>query len=108
LLRRKFVEDLQEGRKICVFNHPAVRSVRQAMPILHLLRSHGNCPLLFVVEDGAQAPGTAALVADDLLQGWVGELGRERAGLPLDLHAWASVCANATLLRRGQIAIAHD
>ena len=101
LLRRKFVEDLQDGRKICVFNHPAVRSVRQAMPIMHLLRSHGACPLLFVVEDGARAPGTVARVADDMMQGWVGALGRERAGLQLDLQAWTSVCANAYALHHG-------
>ena len=101
LLRRKFVEDLQDGRKICVFNHPAVRTVRQALPIMHLLRSYGTCPLLFVVEDGAKAPGTVMRVADDLMQGWVGELGRERMGLRLDLHAWTSVCANAYVLHHG-------
>jgi hypothetical protein len=100
LLRRKLTEDLQDGRKICVFNHPAVRSLRQAMPIANLLRSYGDCPLLFVVEDGAQAPGTVARVADDVMQGWVGELGRERAGQRLDLHAWVSLCANAHVLWR--------
>ncbi len=100
LLRRKLIEDLEEGRKICVFNHPAVRTLRQAMPIANLLRSYGGCPLLFVVEDGGRAPGTVARVADDVFQGWVGELGRERAGMRLDLHAWASLCANAYVLAR--------
>jgi len=68
---------------------------------MHLLRSHGSCPLLFVVEDGARPPGTVARVADDLMQGWVGALGRERAGLRLDLQAWTSVCANAYALSHG-------
>jgi hypothetical protein len=98
-LRRKLLEDLAAGHKTFVFNHAGTSTAAQARPILHLLRSHGPNALLFVCDDHAEPAGTVRRLDADLLQGWVDDLGAGRAGKPLDLGAWTSLCANAHRLR---------
>jgi hypothetical protein len=98
-LRRKLLEDLASGHKIFVFNHAGTRTHAQARPILHVLRSHGPNALLFVSNDHAEQAGTVRRLDDDLLQGWVDDLGADRARKRLDLAAWTSLCANAHRLR---------
>ena len=99
-LREKLFQDLADGQKIALFNFPGTRSANQMRPLLNLLRGFGPNVLLFVTDDGAEAPGTVRLLESDLMQGWIGELGRERAGLRLDLPGWVSICANAYRLWR--------
>ena len=99
-LREKLFQDLADGQKISAFNFPGTRSANQMRPLLNLLRGYGPNVLLFVTDDGAEAPGTVRQLEIDLMQGWIGELGRERAGLRLDLHGWVSICANAYRLWR--------
>jgi hypothetical protein len=99
-LRRKFCEDLAEGRKIWVFQHPAIPSLAAAVPLLNMLREYGPNKLLFVSGDGAQPAGTVHQAGPDLFHGWVGRAAAYGAAPRLDLAGWLSVCANAYHLDR--------
>jgi hypothetical protein len=99
-LRRKFVEDLQDGRRIFVFQHPAARSAVQVRAILNLLRSHGPNTLLFVTDDRTAPPGTVEQIEEDLLHGTVEALAPVSDAGQFHLPSWISVCANAYRLWR--------
>jgi hypothetical protein len=99
-LRRKLVEDLREGGKIFVFQHPEARSVAHVRPILNLLRSHGPNTLLFVT-DGPGVPSGAVEQLDvDLFHGHVARLAPTNDVKKLDVPPWVQVCANTYRLWR--------
>jgi hypothetical protein len=99
-LRRKFLEDLREGGKIFVFQHPEARTVEHARPFLNLLRSHGPNILLFVTEGGDQRAGTVEYLEPDLLHGVIGRLAPYHDVTGLDVRPWIHICANAYRLCR--------
>jgi hypothetical protein len=99
-LRRKFLEDLRDGGKIFVFQHPEARTVEHARPFLNLLRSHGPNILLFVTEGGEERAGTVEYLEPDLLHGIIGKLAPYNAVTGLDVRPWIQICANAYRLCR--------
>ena len=100
LLRRKFLEDLREGGKIFVFQHPEARSIEHARPFLNLLRSHGPNILLFVTEGGEARSGTVEYLEPDLLHGVIGKLAPYYDVTSVDVRPWIHICANAYRLCR--------
>ncbi len=99
-LRARFLENLAKGNRIFVFHHPAAQSAAKARPILNLLRSHGPNVLLYVTDDGEDAPGAVHQLEDDLFQGRVGRFAPVQNAVRFDLPPWISVCANAYRLWR--------
>ncbi len=99
-LRRKFIEDLQDGRRIFVFQHPAARTAAQVRAILNLLRSHGPNTLLFVTDDRHAPAGSVEQIEEDLLHGTVEALAPVSDAGDFHLPSWISVCANAYRLWR--------
>ena len=99
-LRRKFLEDLADGHKIFVFQHPAARSAVQVRAILNLLRSHGPNTLLFVTDGAGHPAGTVEQIEEDLFHGTVTKLAPFEDVLRFDLPSWISVCANTYRLWR--------
>jgi hypothetical protein len=99
-LRRKLSEDLRDGGKIFVFQHPEARSTAHVLPLLNLLRSFGPNTLLFVTEGGAQQAGCVTQLAPDLLHGQVAQLAPSYEATRADVASWVQVCANAYRLWR--------
>jgi hypothetical protein len=99
-LRRTFIENVQTGRKIFVFQHPAARTMAHIRPIINLLRSHGSNALLFVTESGRQPPGAVEQLDEDLFQGWVQHLAPLHEVQAVELPSWISICANTYRLWR--------
>ncbi len=98
-LRRKFVEQLEGGRAIFVFHHPACSSEAQARPFLHALRQWGPTALLFVTAD-TMPPGSVHQVTEDLFHGHIDRLMRPFHTEDVNVLAWASICANTYRLWR--------
>ena len=99
-LRRKLSEDLAEGGKIFVFQHPECRTIAHVLPVLNLLRSFGPNTLLFVTEGGPAQTGCVTQWAPDLLHGQMAQLAPYYEATRADVGSWVQVCANAYRLWR--------
>jgi hypothetical protein len=99
-LRRKFLEDLQEGEKIfvCSRSNPPL-SESEMLPLLFALRRHGPGTLLWVEPaDEENPPGSVASVGPGLLRGFIDRFAPGENAHDLSLRVWLSVCANAYVL----------
>jgi hypothetical protein len=98
--RRRFLEVLETGEKLFVFQRQEPMSEAQALPILNLLRSHGRNALLFVSGTAERPCGSVDRLAVDLYRGNIDKLAPIGAADKLNLPAWISICANAYRLWR--------
>jgi hypothetical protein len=100
---RQFMEVLESGERLFIFQRPGQLIVEQVLPLLAQLRDYGRNALLFVSEGGGHAPGTVEQIGHGLYHGYIGRLApRDDAG-NCELRAWLSICANAYALWRGQM-----
>jgi hypothetical protein len=100
---RQFMEVLETGERLFIFQRPGQLIVEQMLPLLAQLRAYGSNALLFVSEGGAHAPGSVEQIGHGLYHGYISRMApRDDAG-SCDLRAWLSICANAYDLWRAQM-----
>jgi len=91
---RKFLETLQSGAKIFVFQHPRAATLAQMRPFLTLLRAHGPNSLLFISEDAASAAGTVTQLEPDLFHGHIPRFAPSYNVPGFQFDPWVSILAN--------------
>ena len=100
-LRRKFLEDLEEGEKIFVVRRfaPAMDIVTELEPLSRALGRHGPSTLLGVaLADETHQPGTVQRLGERLLLGRLDRLAPDNDAHDLSYDTWLEVCANAIRL----------
>jgi hypothetical protein len=102
MLRRKLLETLACGNKICVFQHPNITGLPQIRPLAAALRNLGPNMLLWVSEDQTRLSGSVTVVQAGLMHGAIDRLAPEGAADDGNLLAWTSLLANAYRLWREQ------
>jgi len=90
-LRDMFIEILDGGQKIFILRRPTHVHLSEAEAIAETLRLHGDCTLLWAVQEDS-APGSVEKIRPYLLRGHLDIA--ERRGVA-STQAWAGVCANA-------------
>lgn len=101
LVRRKFLEDLQSGRKICVRKQNDPISLSEMLPLWLALRRQGPNTLVWVVTATADhPPGSVERVMDGLLRGHVDRLAPYHDAQNVSLASWSELCRNAYALWR--------
>ncbi len=98
--RRRFLEVLETGQKLFVYQRREHMTEAHALPVLNLLRSHGPNALLFVTADRSLPCGSVDRLAVDLYRGNIDRLAPTDRATELHLPAWISICANAYRLWR--------
>ena len=95
-LRRKFLEDLQNGEKIFVLTRAEVMTQTEALAVFCALQVQGPNTLLWTVHGDASRTGQVDRILPGFLCGHLGEVdGRNYA----TMDAWLSVLANAHSLQ---------
>lgn len=95
-LRRKFVEDLEAGEKIWVWQAESLTRTDQILPLLNTLRAIGPNKLLWVVTaDDAHPPGTAERLEGDFFKGYVERPGSLTRDLERSAFSWIEACQSA-------------
>jgi hypothetical protein len=98
--RRRFLEVLESGQKLFVYQRFEHMTEAHALPVLNLLRSHGPNALLFVTADRSRPCGSVDRLATDLYRGNIDYLAPIGSADKMNLPAWVSICANAYRLWR--------
>jgi len=100
-MRRKFLENLQSGQKICVVQGAVNLTLAEARAISMMLRSFGPVSLLFVTRGPAHLSGSVSSVEDGIMQGVIDEFADFGRNEPaINEKAWLSICANSYRLWR--------
>ncbi len=97
---RRFVEVLETGQKLFVYQRPEHDEPAHVLPILNVLRSHGDNALLFLAVNHAAPPGSVDRLSADLYRGNLARVPPTNWSDDSDLRAWISICANAYRLWR--------
>ena len=100
LLHRKFMENLREGSRIWVFQHPLVQSEHVARAITEALQTFGPNTLLWVSVDPTRPAGSVGTLQQGLLHGAIDWLAPDGQAGDGNLPAWTSLLANAYRLWR--------
>jgi hypothetical protein len=98
--RRRFLEVLESGQKLFVYQRYEHMTEAHALPVLNLLRSHGPNALLFVTADASRPWGSVDRLATDLYRGNIDYLAPSVFSEKMNLPGWVSICANAYRLWR--------
>ena len=95
-LKRKFVEDLEDGDKIMVYKRVVTDDVHEIIALHAALNSFGTVnKLLWVTQANEQhAPGDVEWVGDRLLKGYLGAISLTNAH-DYDAEVWLRLCRNA-------------
>jgi hypothetical protein len=111
-LRRKLLEDLATGEKICVWKSTDGASLEDVLPLLEVLRELGPNRLLWVVDaDESLGAGMVQRLDHDLVKGAVLAGPFREAAPPRDVedtvwnprrYTWIQVCQAAYEVFRGQ------
>jgi hypothetical protein len=99
-LRRKHLDDLQTGEKICVcIRYSKPLSEHEILPLFLALQRHGPNTLLWVVPTTPDNPsGSVEKVTDRLFRGFIDRLAPDDNAHDMLVAPWLSICANAYLL----------
>jgi hypothetical protein len=98
--RRRFLELLESGENLFVFQRQEPMTVAHALPLLTMLRSYGPNALLFVNQDLDLPSGSVDLLGPHLYRGNIEKLAPVGRANEFALHDWVSICANAYRLWR--------
>ncbi len=95
-LKRKFIEDLEDGDKIMVYKRVVTDDVHEIIALHAALNGFGTVnKLLWVTQaDARHAPGDVEWVGDRLLKGYVGRISLTNAH-DYDADVWLLLCRNA-------------
>jgi hypothetical protein len=100
-LRRRFLDGLRTGRKICLLKRPQALSVAEAMAVFTELNRRGPNTLLCVsiATDGRPA-GSVDLLAPGLMRAHIAAFAPDDDVESADTADWLRVAANAVILDR--------
>jgi hypothetical protein len=102
LLKRKLLEDLEEGSKIFVYRGMRPLSRALVRRLADAMREYGPATLLWVeLHDAAHPPGTVELISDGLLKGYIDRFAPGDNAHDLSIACWVELCRNALALVRG-------
>lgn len=98
-LRRKLMEDLAAGEKICVWKCDASETETEVRPLFEALRSLGPNTLLWVtLADEAHEPGSVEMIEPHFLRGYVRRFAPATRAMDVDCSPWFEVCQAALRL----------
>ncbi len=109
-LRRTFIEDLKDGRKIyvCKRSDPLL-TLDEVMPLFLALNRHAANRLLWVVAaDEAHPAGTVVEVLPGLMRGHIERFAPPENVPSLSVPGWLAVCVNAWQLSGRRLWGRHD
>jgi hypothetical protein len=98
--RRRFLEVLESGQNLFVFQREAHMTEAHALPLLTMLRSYGPNALLFVTMEPDAPSGSVDLLGAHLYRGNIEKLAPVQDARQFELASWVSICANAYRLWR--------
>ncbi len=95
-LRRKFLEDLQDGEKIMVYKRVVTQDPHEIIALHAALNRQGSVnKLLWVTQaDDRHLPGDVEWIGDRLLKGYLGAISLSDAH-DFDPEIWLRLCRNA-------------
>jgi hypothetical protein len=100
LLCRKFIEDLEEGRKIFVYKSNVAPPTARIDDLVAAMRRYGPATLLWVTgEDVGRSSGMVEEISDGLLRGYIDRFAPYGNANDYSLDAWQMICHNAYNLR---------
>jgi hypothetical protein len=101
LLSRKFLEDLNEAKKVFVYHGMEPLSEADANRLLAALRRYGPNTLLWVeMADAEHAPGSVAWQGEGLLKAFIDRFAPGENAHDLSLDCWVEICREAYRLCR--------
>jgi len=92
--RERFLDVLETGQKLFVFQAPPRMTPVHAVPLLNMLRSHGPNALLFVTPSYGP-PGSVDMLGHGLFRGNIDRLAPADSTGDFSFVPWLSICANA-------------
>lgn len=96
LLKRKLIEDLEEGRKIFVYRGMQPLSRVLMSRLGEALRRYGPCTLLWVeAHDATHPAGTVETLGEGLLKGYIDRFAPGENAHDLSLDGWITLCRRA-------------
>lgn len=99
LLKRKFLADLAEARRIYVFRSLDPVAATEAHALAQALRRKGDATLLWISEaHRTQAPGDVVRLAPGLLRGWLDGLATYEQGMTCRSDNWNLLLSNTLAL----------
>ena len=102
-MKRKLIEDLQEGRKIFVYRGMARLSRAKVESLVEALRQYGAAVLLWVErEDAAHPAGIVEALGGGLLKGYIDRFAPGENAHDLSLDCWVELCRGALGLFGGR------
>ena len=98
-LRRKLIEDLEEGNKIFVYRGMHRLPQPLVLRLVAALRAYGPTTLLWVEQEEPEHPaGTVERVATGLLKGYIDRFAPAENAHALSLDCWVTICRSALKL----------
>lgn len=95
-LRRKLLEDLEEGRKIFVYHAMIPLSAADALRLFTAIRAYGPGSLLWVeLANGSHRAGTVEQLRPGLLKAYIDRFAPSENAHDLSLDCWVEICRNA-------------
>jgi hypothetical protein len=95
-LRRKLLEDLEEGRKIFVYHGMRRLSESEALRLLTAIRGYGPGTLLWVeLHDATHRPGSVEAIRPGLFKAYIDRFAPSENAHDLSLDCWIEICRNA-------------
>jgi hypothetical protein len=101
-LRRLFVDRMETGERIYVFQRREKTSMAQIQPLLRQLQARGPNALLFVDDTAAMPPGAVAQLEHGLFHGRISRLAPLGNVINSDTCGWLSLCARTWQLWRAR------
>ncbi len=99
LLKRKFLADLADARRIYMFRSLAPVAATEAHALAQALRRKGDATLLWVSEaHRTQAPGDVVRLGPGLLRGWLDGLATYEQGMTCRSDNWNLLLSNTLAL----------
>jgi hypothetical protein len=100
-LRRKFLDDLDEGAKIFVFKRHGAVPDAEILPLFMALNRKQTNTLLWVVPEQPGRPcGTVEILMDGLLKAYIDRFAPGGNAHDFSFNGWMRVCVNAWLMHR--------
>lgn len=102
-LARKLIEDLEGGRKLFVYKRNAGLAEAEVLALHAAMRRYGRPALLWVAQaDAAHPAGSAAVVGDGLLRGFIAGFAPYETALQATAEPWLALASRAFHLWRSE------
>jgi hypothetical protein len=104
-LRRKLLEDLEEGRKIFVYHGMRRLTESEALRLFTAIRAYGPGMLLWVeLHDETHRPGSVEMIRPGLFKAYIDRFAPSENAHDLSLDCWIEICRNAYQVMHAEMA----